>query len=1754
MQLKIATLAAFFVFTLVLYQPALGAAGYPYVGSFGSQGLVKTGAFTYPQYVAVDDSGNVYVTDLGNARVQKFDNDGEFLHSWGSKGTGNKEFHGPAGIAVGGNNVYVVDHELNLVKKFDVNGNFISSWGGTGSEAGKLRLANGITVSEDNFVYVVDTGNSRVQKFDSSGKFVSIIGSSGTGDGQFLTPLGIAVDADGNAFVSDSGHNKILKFNANGVFVTSYNTSVGGLKLVPDGIELDSSGNIVIADAGNNRVVILDKDGKAVTSFGKAGSNTSQFKLPKDIAVDSDGDVFVVDSSNHRIQKFGSKDTTTETTQTTTQTTQTQTKTTKTTVTDLKKPTVSPPKDLYVEATGGLTRVSIGQAIANDESGIKSLTSNAPEEFPLGITTVIWTAIDNAGNMGIATQTVTVGDSTPAVISGLTDITIEANGVQNTANLGNPTVNDLVGVLSIENDAPEFFPLGETIVTWTAIDVAKNEATATQTVTVVDTKPPKVKAPSAITTEATSLDQNVVALGEPTITDNSEIASITNDAPQTFPLGETTVTWVAVDLSGNVGSATQKVTIIDTTAPVISKIADLTVEAVSEKQNPVTLVSPESTDVQSVTITNDAPTFFALGQTTVTWMAKDVSGNNSTITQTITVVDTSEPELSAPADITQEATGKTGNVVSLGEPVATDATGVSSISHNGPSDYPFGSTIVTWTAADNFGNSVSKTQNVTIIDSTKPNISAPVDVTFEATHPTENIVPLGNPKTSDLVEVASITNDAPDFFQPGDTVVTWTVTDSSGNTNTATQVVSVVDTTAPIISVPADVAKEAEGRDGTIVSIGNAEATDAIKVESITNDAPQSFGLGTTTITWTATDSSGNISTTTQTVTITDTTAPSIVAPADITQEATSSSDNLVSLPLPAATDTVSDVTITNDAPSTFSLGETIVTWTATDEAGNSSTVTHKVIITDTTAPSISAPADVIQEATSKLENTISLETPSVSDNVGIATVSNDAPEFYPVGETIIAWTATDSNGLSSTATQKITIVDTTSPQIHVSDITVEATSEDKNTIDFGNIKTNDLVEVTSVTNDAPDHFKLGVTTVTWTATDEAGNSATATQTITIQDTTAPSISAPADISFEATSALNNEIELGQPIADDTVSDVTVSNDAPKTFPLGETIVTWTVTDSSENSATTTQKITVSDTVLPSISAPAGITQEATSAFDNKVTLGEAQTSDAVAVVSVTNDAPDSFELGETIVTWTATDSSGNTNTATQKITIIDTTKPVISAPADISQEATSKLENTIPLETPAVSDNVGIDSITNDAPEFFPVGDTIVTWTAKDGSGNSETISQKITLVDTIPPKFARLADITVEATSKNDNIVELSTPTVHDIQDITGLDSDAPAKFGLGKTTVTWTATDESGNSATATQRVIIQDTTIPVISAPADITSEATSFDNNEISLGNADASDLVEISTVSNDAPSVFQLGETIVTWTATDSSGNISTATQKVTITDTTAPKIAQPDGITIEATSATQNTISLSLPAASDLVSEVLIENDAPSVFPLGDTIVTWTATDEADNPASVTQKITIVDTTAPTLAIPENIVTDAVSLLTPVSIGAATSTDLTDDLPKITNDAPKTFPLGDTIVTWSVEDKFGNAFTKIQTITVEACGKPDSSYNTIIGKEDDDIIVGTNLADLIISLGGDDIITAEKGNDCVLAGDGDDIVYGNEGNDYVNGGDGLDILKGQSGDDFLIGMTGLDIIDGGDDSDSCIVSETDDDILIKCE
>ncbi|MBI2006400.1 MAG: HYR domain-containing protein, partial [Nitrosopumilales archaeon] len=1043
-------------------QVAFSATGsHPFILKWGGSGLTEPGFFSLPQKAAVDSEGNVYVTDLGNKRVQKFDNDGVFVAAWGNSNE-NVEFAEPTGIAVYDDLVFVVDSKLGTVQKFDSIGNLVAKWGSVGKEKGQFTKPNGIAVSKDGLVYVADTENHRVQKFTLDGKFIS---EFYPGDSKYSKdlPVDIAIDKDGNIYVSDPSLNKISKYDYEESFIKKLGPNVGGYPMTPYGITTDLQGNVYAADGSRDRILYLDKEGATITIFGSTGIGNSQFKVPLDVAMDPQGHLFVVDSNGHRIQKFDTP-TTTKIVEPIIEEAQpvqeTQPLTTVNPVpNDFTKPLIIAPNDMLVEAAGGLTPISIGKATASDESGIQSLVSNAPAQFPIGATTIIWTAIDGAGNVGIATQTITVVDTIPPVLSSLPDLVVESSNSKQTVELTMPEVKDTVGVLSLTNDAPEVFPLGDTVVTWTAIDVVKNSAITTQKVTVVDTIPPTITAPNDVVVEATSFNENVVELGEATVVDNGKILSITNDAPISFSIGDTTITWMASDEAGNIATATQKISVIDTTIPQIISPENIIFEAISIDENVVKLVAPTVIDVQPVIIANDAPLVFSLGDTVVTWMATDSSGNLVTATQTVSVVDTTAPKITAPNDVTVEAIGLENNVVSLGDLSVEDITGVAAITHNAPEQFPLGTTIVTWTVTDNYGNIITADQKVTVIDTTSPTIDAPKDLVVEASSLEENFVELGEPQIKDIIGIESITNDAPAVFPLGMTTVTWTVTDTSGNTATDAQIITIHDTTPPSLSIPENITIEAIGPSGMSVSIGQATATDVIKVDSITNNAPEIFYLGETTVIWTAIDSFGNIVTANQTISVIDTTVPSITPPADITIEAQNPTSTVVSLGIATAEDIVGVALIEVDAPSVFSLGETIVTWVATDSSGNSATATQKISVIDTTPPVLTQPPSLQVEATSEFETQVSLGNATASDHIQVASITNDAPAVFPLGDTVVIWAATDSSGNSVNATQTVTVVDTTAPTIETLPlITVEAINKDQNYVELGTIVATDLV------------------------------------------------------------------------------------------------------------------------------------------------------------------------------------------------------------------------------------------------------------------------------------------------------------------------------------------------------------------------------------------------------------------------------------------------------------------------------------------------------------------------------------------------------------------------------------------------------------------------------------------------------------------------------------------------------------------------
>ena len=386
----------------------------------GKYGISQPGSFLSPQHLAFDSENNLYVTDLGNARVQKFDSSGNFLFEWGSKGDDSGKFGHPSGIAISDEFVFVVDNRNHNVQKFNLDGDFVTKWGSYGHDAGSFKSPKGITVYNDQFILVVDSGNSRIQKFTFDGEYVSHFGQSGTKDGNFISPVDIAINSD-KIFVTDPTQNRINIFDLDGNFLQTMNSSVGGFPISPEGIIFDEQNNFYISDSGNHRIIQYNEFGIPLSIFGQLGIDDGQFKFPKDVAISKDGYLVVTDTQGHRIQKFStliSKEYTLMIKEesiisdelkydlNSVLLDESEQKSKILIPNDFVKPKIMAPDDVLIEASGPLTSVNIGDAMATDENGILSLSHNAPSSFPLGTNTIIWTAIDGAGNMAIASQIV----------------------------------------------------------------------------------------------------------------------------------------------------------------------------------------------------------------------------------------------------------------------------------------------------------------------------------------------------------------------------------------------------------------------------------------------------------------------------------------------------------------------------------------------------------------------------------------------------------------------------------------------------------------------------------------------------------------------------------------------------------------------------------------------------------------------------------------------------------------------------------------------------------------------------------------------------------------------------------------------------------------------------------------------------------------------------------------------------------------------------------------------------------------------------------------------------------------------------------------------------------------------------------------------------------------------------------------------------------------------------------------------------
>jgi len=318
-----------------------------YLTAFGSRGA-GAGQFEGPARDAVDASGDVWVADYGNHRIEEFSSSGAFTLAvgWGVKdgkaeaetctaecragisGSGNGQFEGPEGIAVNhsSGNVYVSDFTHGRIEELSSTGTFIASFGSKGAGAGQLNLPEGIAIDSSGNVWVADQDNMRIDEFSSSGTFISAVGwgvkdgkaeaetcavtcevgIAGSGNGQLDGAAGIAVSG-GNVYVTDYGNRRVDEFSSSGTYISKFGgggTGNGKFEGVY-GIATDpTSGDLYVGDSVEDRIQKFTPSGTFISLFGSEGSGPGQFVSAQGIAVNSAGQIYVVDSSNNRTQEW----------------------------------------------------------------------------------------------------------------------------------------------------------------------------------------------------------------------------------------------------------------------------------------------------------------------------------------------------------------------------------------------------------------------------------------------------------------------------------------------------------------------------------------------------------------------------------------------------------------------------------------------------------------------------------------------------------------------------------------------------------------------------------------------------------------------------------------------------------------------------------------------------------------------------------------------------------------------------------------------------------------------------------------------------------------------------------------------------------------------------------------------------------------------------------------------------------------------------------------------------------------------------------------------------------------------------------------------------------------------------------------------------------------------------------------------------------------------------------------------------------
>ena len=739
--------------------------------------------------------------------------------------------------------------------------------------------------------------------------------------------------------------------------------------------------------------------------------------------------------------------------------------------------------------------------------------------------------------------------------------------------------------------------------------------------------------------------------------------------------------------------------------------------------------------------------------------------------------------------------------------------------------------------------------------------------------------------------------------------------------------------------------------------------------------------------------------------------------------------------------------------------GVNVVTLTAWDTTGNSSSAASNVTILDTIPPSISTQnISVYLDANGEANIAASQINNGSADNCGIDSFAMNFSAFDcdDAGVNVVTLTAWDATGNSSSAASNVTVLDTIPPSISTQNISVYLDANGEANITASQLNNGSAdncgIDSFAMNFSAFDCDDAGVNVVTLTAWDATGNSSSAASNVTVLDTIPPSISTQnisvyLDANGEANIAAS---QINNGSADNCgIDSFAINFSAFDCDDAGVNVVTLTAWDTTGNSSSAASNVTVLDTIPPSIS-----TQNISVYLDanGEANIAASQLNNGSAdncgidSFAINFSAFDCDDAGVNVVTLTAWDATGNSSSAASNVTVLDTIPPSISTQnISVYLDANGEANITASQLNNGSADNCGIDSfaINFSAFDCDDAGVNVVTLTAWDATGNSSSAASNVTVLDTIPPSIST-QNISVYLDANGEANIAASQIN-NGSADNCGIDSFA-INFSAfdcddaGVNVVTLTAWDAAGNSSSATANVTILDTLSPIILANHD-TIFLDSFGQAILTSSAIDAGTFDNCTLLYTDvSDSLFGCSDVnnahLVWFIASDIFGNTDSMPKSIYVKDAIAPEIICLDTIAVLNDSGQCGAVvQFTEPTAFDNCSIDMMTKfdstglDSGMFFPVGITELSYAVFDQSGNSDTCSVVVEVIDTQAPILlCAPDTQICDSIFTFNLPNYFDNCS-EL--DIQHFEGPASGTFhPVGTTVHRFSILDPSGNSDT----------------------------------------------------------------------------------------------------------------------------